>query len=140
MVDAKVKAEPILSTVVFNKPPTKKSVQNYVNKNISSNKIKVKKSKKIKNFMVYSVKVKMPKNAMVKRSKLYYSEVKKQARKQKLPVPLVFAIMHSESSFNPRARSHIPAFGLMQIVPRSAGIDTYNYLYKKKKLVSGRYL
>ena len=48
--------------------------------------------------------------------------------------------MHSESSFNPRARSHIPAYGLMQIVPRSAGIDTYRYLYKKKKLVSGSYL
>jgi len=48
--------------------------------------------------------------------------------------------MHSESSFNPRARSHIPAFGLMQIVPKTAGMDTYEYLYKKRKLVTGRYL
>jgi membrane-bound lytic murein transglycosylase C len=77
---------------------------------------------------------------MVKRSKLYYDEVNKQAKKRKLPVSLVFAIMHSESSFNPRARSYVPAYGLMQIVPRTAGIDTYQFLYKKKKLVSSSYL
>ena len=48
--------------------------------------------------------------------------------------------MHSESSFNPRARSHIPAYGLMQIVPRSAGLDSFQFLYKEKKVVSGSYL
>jgi membrane-bound lytic murein transglycosylase C len=48
--------------------------------------------------------------------------------------------MHSESSFNPMARSHIPAFGLMQIVPRSAGVDTYQFLYGEKKLLSADYL
>jgi membrane-bound lytic murein transglycosylase C len=48
--------------------------------------------------------------------------------------------MLSDSSFNPMARCYIPAFGLMQIVPRSAGIDAYKYLYKKKKLVSSSYL
>ena len=140
VVDSKVKAEPILSTVIFKKPPTQKSVRSYVNKNVNSSKIKVAKSNKVKHSKVYSVSVKLPADAMVKRSKVYYDEIKKNATKQKLPMPLVFAIMHSESNFNPRARSHIPAFGLMQIVPKSAGIDSYNYLYKKKKLVTGRYL
>ena len=28
----------------------------------------------------------------------------------------------------------------MQIVPKTAGIDAYNFLYKKKKLVTGQYL
>ncbi len=140
VIDSKVKSEPILSTVVFKKPPTKKSVRAYVEKNIKPSKIKVVKSNKVKHSKVYSVSVKLPADSMVKRSKVYYAEIKKNAKKQKLPMPLVFAIMHSESNFNPRARSHIPAFGLMQIVPKSAGIDSYNYLYKKKKLVTGRYL
>jgi len=140
VVDAKVKAEPILSTVVFNKPPTKKSVRDYVNKNITKEKVKVVKSNKIKHAKVYSVSVKLPANSMVKRSKIYYDVIKSNSTKQKLPMPLVFAIMHSESNFNPRAKSHIPAFGLMQIVPKTAGIDSYNYLYKKKKLVTGSYL
>jgi len=140
VVSSKVKAEPILSTVVFNKPPTRDSVKKYVNKHIQDKKIQVKKSNKVKHSNVYSVSVKLPKNSMVKRSKIYYKEIKENSKVQKLPMPLVFAIMHSESNFNPRARSHIPAFGLMQIVPKTAGIDSYNYLYKKKKLVTGSYL
>jgi len=140
VADSKVKAEPILSNVVFNTPPTKQSVVTYVNKNVSDTTIKEAQSNKVKHAKVYSVSVRMPKDAMLKRSKTYYDKVKKHAKKQKLPMPLVFAIMHSESNFNPRARSHIPAYGLMQIVPKSAGIDSYNYLYKEKKLVSGSYL
>ncbi len=140
VIDAKVKAEPILSTVVFKKPPTKKSVKAYVYQHITDKKIASVNSTKVKYSKVYSVKVKMPADTMVKRSKIYYNIIKENAKKQVLPVPLVFAIMHSESNFNPRARSHIPAFGLMQIVPKSAGIDSYNYLYKEKKLVTGTYL
>ncbi len=140
MVDGKVKAEPILATVVFNKPPTKKSVRDYVHKNVTTAKMVAVNSSKIKHAKVYKVSVKMPKDAMIKRSKVYEKTIKKHAKKQKLPLPLIFAIMHTESNFNPRARSHIPAYGLMQIVPKTAGIDTYNFLYKKKKLVSGSYL
>ncbi len=140
VVDSKVKAEPILSTVIFKKPPTQKSVKMYVDKHINSNNIKIKKSKKVKYANIYSVAVELPKNSMVKRSKIYYEDIKHNSKIQKLPISLVFAIMHSESSFNPRARSHIPAFGLMQIVPKTAGIDSYNYLYKKKKLVTSSYL
>ena len=140
VVDSKVKAEPILSTVVFKKAPTKKSVYEYVKKHTATEKIKSVKSKKIKHSKIYSIKVKMPKDAMLKRSQVYKDKITKNANKQKLPISLVFAIMHSESNFNPRARSHVPAFGLMQIVPKTAGIDAYNFLYKKKKLVTDRYL
>ncbi len=140
IVDDKVKAEPILSTVIFDKKPTKKSVKSYVNKNIVYDRIKVKPSAKLNHENIYSVKVKMPKDTMIKRADIYYKEVKKQANLQNLPIALVFAIMHSESNFNPRARSHVPAYGLMQIVPKTAGIDSYVYLYKKKKIVSSTYL
>jgi membrane-bound lytic murein transglycosylase C len=140
VVTSKVKPEPILSTVVFDKEPTKDALISYVNKNANKSNITSIESNKIKNARVYTLHVSMPKDAMIKRSKIYYDEVKIQADKQSLPVPLVFAIMHSESSFNPRARSHVPAYGLMQIVPKSAGIDTYYYLYNEKKLVSSSYL
>lgn len=138
MIDKPLKAEPILTTVIFEKMPTQAQIDSYVHKNTLN--INVEKSTKIRHENIYSVAVVLPKNSMIKRSKLYYKDVKKQANKQNIPIPLVFAIMHSESSFNPRARSHVPAYGLMQIVPRTAGIDTYYYLYKKKRLVSGRYL
>ncbi|PHQ65333.1 MAG: murein transglycosylase [Sulfurimonas sp.] len=140
VIDGKVKAEPILSTIVFKKTPTQAIVKAYVEKYVKYENIKYKKSKKVKHAKIYSLNVALPKDTMIKRSKIYYEEVKKNAKLQRLPMALVFAVMHTESSFNPRARSHIPAYGLMQIVPRTAGIDTYKYLYKKKRLVSGSYL
>ncbi|RDV24763.1 hypothetical protein DXV75_11830 [Alteromonas aestuariivivens] len=54
------------------------------------------------------------------------------AEKWKLPPELIVAVIHTESSFNPLAESHIPAYGLMQIVPTSAGIDINDYLNKKR--------
>lgn len=140
IVDSDVKSDPILSTVVFDKSPTKKDVKTYVEKNVSDSDIKAKESSKITDAKVYSLNVPLPQDTMVKRSKVYYDDVKKHAKRQELPASLVFAVMHSESSFNPRARSHIPAYGLMQIVPKTAGIDSYQFLYKEKKLVSGSYL
>jgi membrane-bound lytic murein transglycosylase C len=140
VVSGEVKAEPILSTIIFKKIPTQASVKAYVNKYVKYDKIKAKKSNKVRHANIYSIKVVLPKYTMIKRSKIYYEEVKKNAKLQRLPMALVFAIMHTESNFNPRARSHIPTYGLMQIVPKTAGIDTYKFLYKKKKLVSGSYL
>jgi len=140
LVLAKVKAEPILAPIIFQTKPTQKSVARYVNKHINKQTIQVLPSKKIKDAFVYKVKVKMPRGALYKLSHIYYSDIKTLSKKQGIPTELTFAIMHTESYFNPRARSFIPAFGLMQIVPKSAGKDAYLYLYKQKKLVSSSYL
>lgn len=140
IVDAKVKAQPILSDVVFKTSPTKEDVKEYVNQHIDTKNMIALPSTKVPHAKIYQVKVQLPKDTMIQKSKTYYEDVKLHAAKQKLPLPLVFAIMHSESSFNPMARSHIPAYGLMQIVPKTAGVDTYNFLYGEKKLVSGSYL
>jgi len=95
---------------------------------------------KYKGKFIYKANVKMPADSMIRKAKTFKKEVLANSQKQEIPAELVFAIMHSESSFNPMARSHIPAFGLMQIVPKSAGVDSYQYLYKKKKILSSEYL
>ncbi len=140
LADDEIEPEPILSTVIFDKEPSKDELISYVDEKANNKNIKSSSSKKVKNSRVYTLYVSMPSDAMLKRSKLYYEEVKKQSLRQNIPIPLIFAVIHSESSFNPRARSHVPAYGLMQIVPKTAGVDTYLFLYDKKKVVSAQYL
>lgn len=70
----------------------------------------------------------------------YRSTVVRQARAHNVSPSLLYAVMETESSFNPRARSPIPAFGLMQLVPRSGGMDAYNHVYGEKVLLDPEYL
>ena len=139
VVTSNVNAKPILSTVIFNAKPSRIEVNTYATNTLKKNKIIITKAKNKKN-KIYKVTVKLPKNSKIKLSAVYQGEVSKNARRFKLPNELVFAIMQTESDFNPFAKSHIPAFGLMQIVPRSAGQDSYRLLYKKKGQPSATYL
>jgi membrane-bound lytic murein transglycosylase C len=61
------------------------------------------------------------------------------AQKYNLPIALILAIMWQESAFNPVARSHIPAYGLMQIVPRYAGEEVKQVL-RESEVVDGSFL
>ena len=72
------------------------------------------------------------------RSERYKNEVLSQAKRHGLPPNLVFAIIQTESDFNPKARSHIPAYGLMQLVPKSGEMPTGISMYDK--FLRGRYL
>jgi len=135
----KVDAKPILQTVIFEKKPTQKEVKSYAKKVLKENK-STKSASKLKDNIIYKVSIKLPSNARLKRSNVYKDEVVKNAKRFNIPVPLVFAIMQTESDFNPFAKSHIPAFGLMQIVPRSAGRDTYKFLHKREGMPSATYL
>ena len=58
----------------------------------------------------------------------------------KLSVELILALIETESAFNPMAKSHIPAYGLMQIVPKSAGMDATEKIFGKPRVLSPSYL
>ena len=138
VISAKVDKKPILSNVIFSQKPDKKAVLEYTKTTL--NKTKIKSRINTKNKHVYTLNIQLPKNTNYKRSINYFQEVSYASKKEKIPQALIFAVIHTESNFNPYARSYIPAYGLMQIVPRTAGIDAYFYLYGKKRLVSGSYL
>ncbi len=82
----------------------------------------------------------LPSNRLKKKAREYRPDIVKHAQLMKVPTDLVYAIIHTESHFNPLARSPIPAYGLMQIVPRTAGLDATKYLYQESKLLSPTYL
>ncbi len=91
---------------------------------------------------VVSIKLDLAPDHVKTRAEVYRNEVEKYCSKYNVDPAMVYAVMQTESSFNPKAKSYVPAYGLMQIVPASAGKDcaaslkkgfskpTANYLYE----------
>jgi membrane-bound lytic murein transglycosylase C len=79
----------------------------------------------------YSYKFKMPADYLQKRMGAVLPWVKEWAGKHDMNPSLILAVIRQESAFNPKARSWIPAFGLMQIVPSSAGREVMRKLTGK---------
>ncbi len=75
-----------------------------------------------------------------KRAKRYLAPVEREAAKHDVEAALVLAVMHTESAFNPLARSHVPAYGLMQLVPRFGAKEAYMQLYGEEKVLTPEYL
>jgi membrane-bound lytic murein transglycosylase C len=90
--------------------------------------------------VVVSIRLPLAPNSIQTRAEKFYDLIQQYAATYQLEPAVVFAIIHTESYYNPKARSHVPAFGLMQIVPRSAGRDVYQFLHGEDKLVSENYL
>ena len=88
----------------------------------------------------YTVQVQMQPDHVKTRANRFKREVLKQSKRFKIDPAVAFAIMQTESSFNPKARSHIPAYGLMQLVPKSGARDAFNHVYKKDRLLKDTYL
>jgi membrane-bound lytic murein transglycosylase C len=66
------------------------------------------------------------------RAAKYLGQVEARAARYGVSRNLIFAIIKTESDFNPFAVSSAPAFGLMQIVPESAGSDVHEFLHGGK--------
>jgi len=89
---------------------------------------------------VVSAKIKMVPEHLKIRAGKYKPLVDKYCKKRNLDQSVVYGLIHTESYFNPMARSHIPAYGLMQLVPTSGGRDAYKYVYKKDEKPSAKFL
>lgn len=89
---------------------------------------------------IISTTVPMVPNHLQKRAKKFESDVLQYAKKFNVEPSHIYGTIQTESYFNPLAISHVPAYGLMQIVPQTAGIDAYYALKKEKKLLPPTYL
>jgi len=93
-----------------------------------------------KNQKIYYVTFNLVKNSENLRAKKYLPYVKESSGDFRISRTLVYAIIKTESDFNPYAVSYVPAFGLMQIVPTTAGVEGYERAFGYKKIPSRDFL
>jgi membrane-bound lytic murein transglycosylase C len=74
------------------------------------------------------------------RARKYRPLVERFAKHFSISKNLIYAIIKTESDFNPYAVSNAPAFGLMQIVPTTAGLDVRRFLNNTDSLPSTSFL
>lgn len=74
------------------------------------------------------------------RGERYLASVRRESARFDISVPLAFAVIHTESYFNPKATSPAPAYGLMQLVPRSGARDAYRFVYGQDRILPPDYL
>jgi len=92
------------------------------------------------NKRIHFVEFPMVKDHANIRVKKFKPFVKRYARKFGVSENLVYAIIQTESNFNQFAVSSAGAYGLMQIVPTSAGRDAYKHVKGKTLTPSKSYL
>lgn len=80
------------------------------------------------------VEFKLVRDHLTQRKHKYAPLVRKASQKYKISEPLIYAVIQTESSFNPYAVSGAPAYGLMQLVPSTAGKD----VFEKVKGINGQ--
>ncbi len=116
-----------------------RAIANAASKQSTKKKITVKGNDN-KNRTVVQVKMSMVTDNISKNAALYKEHVAKYSQTFQIEQPLIYAVMEQESYFNPEATSWVPAYGLMQLVPRSGGYDAYRYVYKRDWVPSKSYL
>jgi len=75
------------------------------------------------------VKLRMVKNFENRQAEKYRQLVDTYADRYKISKSLVYAIIKTESDFNPFAVSSAPAYGLMQLVPSSGGREAFRKVH-----------
>jgi len=81
---------------------------------------------------IYAVSINMVEKHQHLREQKYSSYVLAAAKRYQISPQLIYGIIETESSFNPFAVSTANAYGLMQVVPKTAGADVFQRIKKKK--------
>ncbi|MGX9419269.1 membrane-bound lytic murein transglycosylase MltC [Vibrio sp. WJH972] len=102
-----------------------------------SNKLQVKQVDFKKSYYVV---IPMVENQLEIRGVQYADSINRAAKKYGIDADLIYAIIKTESSFNPYAVSWANAYGLMQVVPKTAGRDVFEKIKKRKGQPSPAYL
>jgi membrane-bound lytic murein transglycosylase C len=89
---------------------------------------------------VHYVTLPMVSNLPMKQAEKYRTLVHQFAEQYRISPSLVFAVIRTESNFNPYAVSSAPAYGLMQLVPTSGGREAYRKAKGKDVIPSRDYL
>ena len=89
---------------------------------------------------IYRVEMPLIENHAQVRGQKYEHLVRASAQRYNIDEVLIYAIMETESNFNPYATSHIPAYGLMQVVPSTAGKDVFTRIKKRTDQPTRDYL
>ncbi|WP_373054822.1 membrane-bound lytic murein transglycosylase MltC [Vibrio salinus] len=88
----------------------------------------------------YYVQIPMVKDQIRIRSYQYADIIRKASQRYGIPEDLIYAIIKTESSFNPYAVSWANAYGLMQVVPKTAGKDVFRLVKHRSGQPSPEYL
>lgn len=96
--------------------------------------------KAIKRGKAYYVEIDMVKDHLSQREYQYAHLIRDAAKRYGISEDLIYSIIKTESSFNPYAVSHAGAYGLMQVIPKTAGADVFNLVKKKPGIPTKEYL
>jgi membrane-bound lytic murein transglycosylase C len=137
---------PILKDQVKNPLDDQKTIDDHdvdkIAENIAQNAI----SKKITGAdnhsrSVFSINLELIPDHLSKRAGKYKPVIEKYCQIYQIDPRLALAIAHTESFFNPKAYNrHGNAYGMMQIVPKYAGLTMNNALFKKNQQPSSHEL
>ncbi|MEZ9937798.1 membrane-bound lytic murein transglycosylase MltC [Vibrio breoganii] len=98
------------------------------------------KTKKVDYKIAHYVEIPMVSTHSDVRSYKYADIVRRASQRYDIPEDLIYAIIKTESSFNPYAVSWANAYGLMQVVPKTAGADVFKLVKKKPGIPTPEYL
>ncbi|MFC0172019.1 membrane-bound lytic murein transglycosylase MltC [Vibrio comitans] len=98
------------------------------------------KTRKVDYKIAHYVEIPMVATHSEVRSYKYADIVRRASQRYDIPEDLIYAIIKTESSFNPYAVSWANAYGLMQVVPKTAGADVFKLVKKKPGIPTPEYL